>query len=151
MSAFTDQTWIDSPAISPQHFPIICTWCGWTFLDKHFISCLENGWDYVNITLMLWMKPGWNLFYWSFLTKNQFFSHFETILWHHCDSFSDGHCLKCWFSMVAVIFLVTLPLQHLLHCLPTALHKCHNTDMDDNNTWHLDHKCVYTAARAHSH
>lgn len=32
--------------------------------------------------------------------------------------FLDGHCLKCWVSVMADIFLVTL---HLLYCLPTAL------------------------------
>lgn len=63
--------------------------------------------------------------------------HFVTQLWQ----FSDGHCLKCWVNMVAVIFLVTLPLQQLLYRLAAAPHKCHNTDKY-NNKWHLDQECA---------
>lgn len=79
-----------------------------------------------------------------------FCKQFVTLLWQ----FLDGHCLKCWVSMVAVIFFVTLPLEHLLYCLPTASHKCHNTDKYNNSTWHSSPRMYPTVAvaySAHSH
>lgn len=79
--------------------------------------------------------------------KLKYFSFFLSIFFlcsrpfiHTLKTFCDTtvtafrHSLKCFVNMLAVIFLVTFSLQHLLYCFPTAPSKYHNTDKL-NNTW----------------